>query len=221
MCLDPVSIALAAGQTLMNSTAASKVSKAQAAAYGAQAERNRGYQAQSDKVMNEQAIPNFTVENQNRVLADAQAERLADSESLAGGGYDLPTADSASSNYKSELAKIIADRVSEGRSQAEAATRIGSYGDLGVNNANLLTDTGLQIGTIGTNAQKDAAILPFELQAAQRKGAKYSMLGDLFGGAGMLYSLGGNPFADSGKMAPIVDHSVSAQPSVWSGKYRV
>lgn len=197
MCMDPVSIALMAGSTLMNTMANRQVTKAQQSAYNAQAERNRGYQAQSDKVLNEEAMPNFTQQNQNQVLADAQLKRLSDSEALAGGGYDLPMTESASGDYKTELANAIASKVKEGRAQAEAATRIGAYGDLGLNNANLLTDTGLKIGTIGQNSRNDAAILPFELQAAQSKGAGLRTIGDLLGGAGMIYGMGntGNGFS--------------------------
>lgn len=190
MC-DPVSLGLMVAGQAANMAAQNKVNKAQSAAINAQMARNTEYGNQVNKVMHEEAIPNFDVNKQQQVLAGAQDKRLSDSEALAGGGYDLPTADSASGDYKSELAKMISDRVAEGRQQAAAATKIGGYGDLALNNANLLTNSGLKIGTIGTNSQNDSAILPYELQAAQSKGGGLRTLGDLFNGAGMIYGMGG------------------------------
>jgi hypothetical protein len=101
--------------------------------------------------------------------------------------------------------------VAEGRQQAVAATRIGAYGDLGQSNANLMTNSGLKLGTIGTNSQNDSAILPYELQGAQSKGAGLRTLGDLFNGASMIYGMGGGMkgiFPDSGVTAPIRDVGV-------------
>jgi len=228
MCLDPVSLGLMAAGQIANMVGQRKVAKAQEKAYDAQVARNAIHQAAADQTMYGQVIPNFTADRQGQMLADAQAARLADSEALAGGGYDLPMADSASGDYKSDLAKIIMGKVQEGRDQAEAATRIGSYADLAFGNADVMTRGGLDIGRAGSNMEREAAILPYELQAAQSKGANYAMLGDLLSGAGTIYSLGGGAdiFAKPAGQAaaPIIDKSVSMRASpvpVWSGKFRV
>lgn len=219
MC-DPVSIGLTLASTLANQAAQSKVNKAQSSAINAQMARNTGYQQQADKVMHEEAIPGFTLDNQNALLADSQADRMADSEQYAGGGDTLKTTGSADAGYKTELAKMIADHVAQGRNQAEAATRIGSYGDLGLGNSMLLQDTGSKINTIGGNSQRDSAILPYELQGAQSKGAGLRTLGDILGAGATMYSLGGgmgNMFTKpGGAMAPIVDKSYSAMPKMWA-----
>jgi hypothetical protein len=216
MC-DPVSAALMIAGTASNMAAQNKVNKAQGNAINAQMARNTEYGNQAKQVMDNEAIPNFEVANQQQILTGAQDKRLSDSEQLAGGGYDLPTAGSANSNYKSELAKLISDRVAEGRQQAAAATKIGAYGDLGQSNANMMTNSGLKLGTIGTNSQADSAILPYELQGAQSKGDSLRTLGDLFNGASMIYGMGGGMkgiFPDSGVTAPIRDVGVSAIPGI-------
>jgi hypothetical protein len=190
MC-DPVSAGLAIAGMVANTAAQNKVNKAQGKAIDAQMLRNTEYGNQAKQVMDNEAIPNFEIANQQQVLTGAQDKRLSDSEQLAGGGYDLPTAGSSGSSYKSELAKMISDRVAEGRQQAVAATKIGAYGDLGQSNANLMTNSGLKLGTINTNSQNDSAILPYELQGAQSKGDSLRTLGDIFNGAGMIYGMGG------------------------------
>lgn len=208
MCMNPVTLALMVGGQLASMQGQRAVAKAQANAVNAQVARNAMFQGQADKIMDEKLMPGFEMGQQNQVLSDAKTARLADSEALAGGGYDLPMAESAGADYKSELGNLIADKVQQGRLQAEAATRIGSYGDLALNNANLLTDGGIGIGQINQNVQREGAILPYELQAAQSKGQGWSTLGDLLSGAGTIYSLGGgaNIFAKpGGAMAPIVE----------------
>ncbi len=216
MC-DPVSAGLMIAGQVANMAAQNKVNKAQSSAINAQMARNTEYGKQASKVMDEEAIPNFEINKQQQILSGAQDKRLSESEALAGGGYDLPTAGSASGDYKSELAKMIADRVAEGRQQAVAATKIGAYGDLGQSNANLMTNSGLKLGTINTNSQNDSAILPYELQAAQSKGGSLRTLGDLFNGASMIYGMGGGVkgiFPDSGVTAPIFEKSVQAVPGI-------
>lgn len=230
MCMDPISIGLTAASVLARNQASNAVADAQKKKSDAQARRNAGYQAEADTVMNQELLPGFTRETQEQVLGDAQARRLAESEALAGGGYDLATAGSSSADYQSELAKLISDKVKEGRSQAEAATKIGGYQDLAFNNSYLMNDSGMKIGQIGTNSQADSAILPFELEAAKSKGAGWSMLGDVFSGLGSIYSLGGMGgsggggfgkmlFPDSAVAAPVVDRSAGL--SGWNGKFRV
>ncbi len=219
MCIDPFSIGLTAASVLARNKANSAVYDAQKKKSDAQARRNAGYQAEADTVMNQELLPGFTRETQEQVLGDAQARRLAESESMAGGGYDLATAGSSSADYQSELAKLISDKVKEGRSQAEAATKIGGYQDLAFNNSYLMNDSGMKMGQIGTNSQADSAILPYELEAAKSKGAGWSMLGDVFGGLGSIYSLGGLAGGGSGGLgsmfasktaAPIFEKSVGA-----------
>jgi hypothetical protein len=90
MC-DPVSAGLMIAGQVANMAAQNKVNKAQGNAINAQMARNTEYGNQANKVMQEEAIPNFEVNNQQQILAGAQGKRLSDSEALAGGGYDLPT----------------------------------------------------------------------------------------------------------------------------------
>ena len=202
MC-DPVSltaVALTAAGTMAQAEGQSQARRAQQGAVTGEIGRQKVYR---DKSLASEAdtLQGVSRPEQDRLASNAEAKRGASYVAPIGG--PSPTAGaSGSSPYVSPLAPsnpaIAAEFQRQGTNQqsksvaeALAKAKLDSYGD-----ANLFTNirTGRNAQDINFNsaeARDSNAVLPYELEAAKRKGAGMRALGDALTAAGAIVGVGG------------------------------
>jgi hypothetical protein len=100
------------------------------------------------------------------------------------GSYDIPTAGSAPSVIKTQLAKRISDALAAGRDRGSALAKLGSWNDLNFENGVNLTNSGSNINQLGNFATGSAGVVPLELQGANNAGAGFGLAGDILGVGG-------------------------------------
>lgn len=185
MC-DPLTIAglaLTAGSTVANYAANQKIQSARNDALAAERIRQKGFDREAEAV-NATSQDRFTnVEGQ----VQQEATKLGDY--FAGQNATAPAADAMPTTTGSN---ITVQEEARQRSKAKASTdasgralgQLRSFGDvLGGISRGQARDAG-QVAQIGGFKTGSSGVLPYELEAANSKGAGLQMLGDILGGLG-------------------------------------
>lgn len=167
-------------------------------------DRNRQLGAQADAIVNG-SLNQFSPGAVLAGLDAATANRVAANESvqLPNQSVMLPTAGSAPKEIKSAMATQINDILQQGRDQAAAQARLGSYGDDALRRNLQLSENGTQLNTISNFMQGNNNVLGTSLALAPTVGAGAATMGDLLQGAGSVanaYSIKNNktPFSKIG-----------------------
>lgn len=185
MC-DPVTIAgiaLSAGSTLVNSMAQSKVQNARNDAMAAERIRQTGLDKQAD-ALNAQSQDRYEgFEDKQGEKAKSLGEYFTQQEiAPAPPGDALPTSASniVVTNEETEKgkAKEFTDRT------GKALGNLRAFGDLLGGISREQARDALSIGQIGGLKRGSSEVLPYELEAANEKGAGLRMFGDILGGVG-------------------------------------
>lgn len=215
MC-DPVTltaVALTAAGTAAQAEGQSQARHAQQGAVSGEIGRQKVYRDKS-LASEGDTLQGVSRPVQDKLASDAEAKRGVNYAAPIGG--PSPTAGaSGSSPYVSPLAPsnpaIAAEFQRQGDNQqskslgeALAKARLDSYGD-----ANLMTGIRTQhnaqdIGINSAEARGSNAVLPFELEAAKRKGAGMRALGDVLTLSGSIVGMGGAGLFGSGAGATTV-----------------
>lgn len=96
-------------------------------------------------------------------------------------------------------AQVMADANMKGSEYAARLADMSAYNLLNFNNGTMLNRTGEKVGNLNSAQFNSSQILPFELEAANRAGAKDMLYADLAGGAG---SIAGMYAASGGGKGP-------------------
>lgn len=203
MC-DPISIAgaaMSAGSMLLNQQAAAKQAKAREGAMTAERIRQSGLRQEATALNNTSRDRYNDFQGQEEQKATALADFFksrGDAAPVPGGATPNETAGAmpTSSNtvVTNEVTKQGAKADAFGRQQDEALGALRGFGDLLADTSRLQARDAAQIGMLGGLMKGSSGVLPYELEAANNKGAGTKMFADILGGAGGLavnYGLGG------------------------------
>lgn len=139
--------------------------------------------------VNNKALSNFNVNNQNAMLDNAYASRLAAlGQSRASDVYSkyLPSTDSMPKEVKDAIESRSNDIINAGRKQNEAGARLNSYADLNANNAINLNNSGQKIATLQNFLTGNNNVLQNQINTAMIKPRNATTIGGLLSGAGLL-----------------------------------
>lgn len=193
MC-DPLSIGgavLSVAGTVAQHQGAKKAASARSAAASAEDERQAALDRQSQQTFGD-TLSGFDRETQDERLTQARDRREdAVNRAMATPDPAVPVTGSAPSVVKGTIAKALSDAMATGRQRGAAQGALSGYGDLSFGNNINLGRSGMEHARIGNFSQRSSAILPWELEAANRKGAGARQFGQLLSSAGMLAGLGG------------------------------
>lgn len=103
----------------------------------------------------------------------------------------VPVTGSAPTIVKSTIAKALSDALAYGKKQGIAQGNLAGYGDLNFDNGVNLARSGIRQAQLGNFSAGSSAVVPSELEAANRKGAGMRSFGQVLSGAGQLAGLGG------------------------------
>lgn len=106
-------------------------------------------------------------------------------------GEYLPDNPGAPEVVKSDLARQISEAVAKGKNYAKASARLNSYGQQNLNNNIALGRNAQDMSMLGGFSQGQSAVLPYQLQGAQRAGRGMNVASDIFNGAGQLATIYG------------------------------
>ena len=194
MC-DPLTatgIALSVGSTLYKSQGAkkntSRMVRARNDAAAAEDGRQRAYQDEANDVFN-RTLPKFERGAQDVGVEQARQkreEKLTDAASGDGADeYQAPTAGSAPTVVKSEIARRISDALTQGTKRARTQAALSAYGDNMFGNKVALGRSRGELAQVSDFASKSAGLLPYEMRAAAQNASRApSIVGDLLGLAG-------------------------------------
>ncbi len=210
MC-DPFTIAglaLTAASTAASAISSRKVEKNRNRAQVAENQRQRDLQNKSIDAVQE-TQKNFDPALQREQLAAAEQARADDlARNATGGGFsvsDIPIAGSAPRVVRETAAKELSEGIGRGKDFAKNLGVMGGFGDLQFDNRLMLQNLGEQQGLLARESAGSSAILPLELQKANRSGNTLAGVGDILGGLGSVANLAGatgyNPFG-SAAVAP-------------------
>lgn len=185
MCepLTIASLALTAGSVVANQIGASKVADAREEALSAERQRQQQYDAQAD-ALNQQSQDRYQdfgqqQDDRSKALGDYFTQPAV--QAGAPTGLSLPQVSGlAAAEEGKQRGKAAAFTTQQG----DALGSLRAFGDLmGGIGREQARDAGY-IGQIGGFKKWSSAVVPFELEAANRKGASAKMFGDLLGLAG-------------------------------------
>lgn len=195
MC-DPLTIAgaaLSAGSMVANNAAENRIAKARKNATEAERIRQRGYESEA-AALNDQSqgrYKNFQGKQADKTaqLADyftGQNQGLPTGSEANGAPAEVMPTSGANNIVTQEIAKQKGKAKAFGDQQGRALAAMRGFGDLLADNSRLQARDASQIGQIGGFMRGSSAVLPFELEAANAKGAGMQQFGSILGAAGQL-----------------------------------
>lgn len=184
MC-NPIAIGLAmqGAGILANKAGNDRVVRSRNSMAEAEAQRQRGYQAGIDSRFSEVL---------NTFRPDAQAQTNAGEVAKLDAAYQgalpqvsaLPLTGSADQSTKASFGRKLSDMLIKGKDEAKRLAKLKAHDATQFSNLLGLTRSGQDIGQQVGFSQASSGILPYELQAANQKGANQRTIGELLGGAG-------------------------------------
>lgn len=193
MC-DPVtigSLALSAASIGANAIGNSQREAERSRVIQAEDERQQGWQDKSqnlfDTTVQKIEKPKFDAD----VKAEAAARADSDSKLIDQGGNYVPVTGSAPTEVGQSIARATRRALERNKQQAKLNANVSAYG--GVNQKNAI-DTGRDAqwqSIFGGNMQRSAAILPAELEDANRAGAGMRGVGQVLGMASTATGMAG------------------------------
>lgn len=204
MC-DPLtltSLALSAGSVAANSMAQGRVNSARDAAMAAERQRQSQFDAQA-KALNDASLAKYGTFGADQA---AKSQDLGTYFTGANAPSSAPDARSpaaaptmpATSNdiVTREMGQQAARTQASSNQQGAALGAMRSLGDTLGDASRLQGMNSTLVGQIGNFKSGSAGVLPYELDAANQKGAGWNLLGDLLGGASMVVG----PLGRAGKL---------------------
>jgi hypothetical protein len=192
MC-DPLTIAGAvatAGSMVANQAAQSQVSKARNGAMAAERIRQQGFEQEASALNNHSRdqYNDFSAQEGDKASKLGQyftSQNAAIPEGRDAQGAPVETMPTASSNIVvQEQNKQNARAKAFSNQQGEALGQLRGFGDLLADTSRVQARDASQVGQIGGFEKGSSAVLPYELEAANGKGAGLKMFGDILGGLG-------------------------------------
>ncbi len=202
MC-DPLSIAgvaLTLGSTFLSSRAASKVERSRNTAINTETNRQEELQKRAQATLL-QNTKKFTPENVNQGIQaaeDARTERLQGN--VTGGDTlaDVNFGPSTPNIVREDAARRVNEGLASGKEFAGELAGLGAFGEQQFGTRLDLSRLAESMGAIGTESRNSSAILPLELNKANRAGDNLTGFADVAGGLGSVANfgsaLGVNPF---------------------------
>lgn len=192
MC-DPVSMvgaALTAGSMFANNAAQNRVAKARDSAMLAERERQRALDSEAT-ALNDTSRGRYTGFDGQR---EAKTSELTAFFNAQNQPIEAPPAGEAASGDNivvREARKQQNKAKAYGDQQGAALAQLRSFGDLLGGISRGQARDAAQVGTIGGFQRGSANVLPFELDAANRKGDSLGTLGGVLGGLGQVGMMAG------------------------------
>lgn len=195
MC-DPLTIgsaALSAGSMAANNSAQNRVAKARRNAMEAERARQQAYEAEAG-ALNEQSQGRYKgFQNKQAAktaqLADfftSQNQGLPAGSEANGAPAEIMPSAGTNNIVAQEVAKQKGKAKTFSDQQGRALANMRGFGDLLADNSRLQARDASQIGQIGGFMRGSSAVLPFELEHANARGAGMQTLGSILGAAGQL-----------------------------------
>ncbi len=225
MC-NPVAIALSltAAGSAAQAAGARRAAKAMEGARVAESIRQKGFQDEANKVVDESLGKSGKSSTEAGMKAAAEA-RAADA--AAATAEVRKPIEATGENLAGDTA---GNKVMATESDLQAARNLGYAGQQGAAKSNLLSfndvtfqnainniRAGQQLNTVGNFMRGSAGVLPVELEAASRKGDNLKTLGTVLSTAGTVVGMGAG--ADWWKAAP--DAAASAAPAITAAPAQV
>lgn len=217
--MDPFTIALALGLMLGGSyfkkRGMEKISAEQGRVSARERERQGRLEDQKQAAITG-ALPQLSRPAQEQEQQSI-AQRLADyyqPGAITAGDFVEHQNPGAPQEIVDRKAAAIADTNAKGSEYAKRLADVSSYGLLNFGNSQLLNRTGENVGQLVTAQQNSSGILPVELQAAERAGAKDFLYADILNGAGSIAGMYGGRFGGTTPKAPILDAGTPARTNV-------
>ena len=210
MC-DPLAIAgvaLTLGSTFLSSRAANKVERSRNAAINTETNRQEELQKRAQATLL-QNTKKFTPENVNQGIQaaqDARTERLQGN--VTGGDTlaDVNFSPSAPKIVMEDAARRVNEGLASGKEFAGQLAGLGAFGEQQFGTRLDLSRLAESMGQFGTESRNSAAILPLELNKANRAGDSLSGIADITGSLGSLANfgsaVGANPFGSAASVSP-------------------
>lgn len=224
MC-DPMTIAgiaLTAGSTVANSIAASRVQRARDDALAAERIRQNSYdqEAQALNTASQNRYQDFGGQQEQRAseLGQYFTGQQIEQRSADQAAVQEQTAPTSSSNITvREEAKQRGNARQFADQQGNALGQLRSFGDLLGETSRLQSRDASQIGQIGGFKRGSSAVVPYELEEANKAGDGLKLFGDLLGLGGSFAlsgGLGGGFGGSAPKIAPVASAAVDPWKSM-------
>lgn len=202
MC-DPVTIAIALGtqlaSTALQNKAASKVSKARAAAIrGTNADLDR-YRATATEAL-QRSSDASSRDAIDQATADATANRTEAYQAPVKMDDLLPGQGNSSDAVKQSIVNTLTGGVQKSQDLGRRRGAFDAYGDATFNRDVAMHRGGQEINQQGNFSTGRSSILPIELEAANNAGSKYAALAGIVNAAGTVAGAGYGKFASSPSM---------------------
>jgi len=177
--------------SLMQSQANDRVAAQQRQAREAEAARQAALDQQRNAAV-QQAAAKFTPQaqqQQQQDLAGRLTTFLSPEQRTNQGADYLPSNPGAPKEIQDSLANRLSDALTKGKDYAKNLAGVSSFGRLGFDNSVALNRLGENVGQLNSNSANSSAVLPYELQNAQRAGAGYRTAADIANGVGNMLFL--------------------------------
>jgi hypothetical protein len=186
MC-DPISIGAAAltmGGGLVSSMGQAKQQRARQHVLAQERQRQAGYERQSAAQF-DQSLPAASRQSDEARRTEAEARRTQEDSAVVNGGQIIKQpAGQAPQEVQSAYGEAMRRALASGISRVQRGARLGAYGDSQADLSADLARAAQWQSIFGGNAQRSAAVVPSELEAANSKGSGLMMLGNVMGLAG-------------------------------------
>lgn len=163
-------------------------------------EKRMNEERQRQRVLGEQADARMRdeLEKQSRPAVEQEQQQQAQQRQTS---YDkvAPSVDATTASYltgasmptevKSDLASHITNAIRRGRATSAAQAKLGGTADADLRGKYDLARGQQDLNAIGNKSRASSAILPYELQDANRAGEGWRTVGDIANIAGMGYGL--------------------------------
>ena len=210
MC-DPLSIAgvaLTLGSSFLSARAASKVERSRNMAMISETNRQEDLQKRAQAALL-QNTEKFTPENVNQGIQAAEAARTERLQGNVTGGdtlADVNFSPSAPKIVMEDAARRVNEGLASGKEFAGQLAGLGAFGEQQFGTRLDLSRLAESMGQFGTESRNSAAILPLELNKANRAGDRTTGFADVLGSLGSVANFGGavgaNPFGSAAPVSP-------------------
>lgn len=233
MC-DPLTIAGAvatAGSMVANNMAQSQVSKARNGAMEAERIRQKGFEQEASAINDHSRDQYNDFEKQQSEKSSKLGQYFTSQNAAIPASHDaqgapVETMPTTSSNIVvQEQNKQNARAKAYSSQQGEALGALRGFGDLLGDKSRVQARDASQVGQIGGFERGSSAVLPYELEAANGKGAGLKMFGDILGGLGSIgvgagLSKGGYNLFGIGQNAAKTTATAALEPGFLNSSYK-
>ena len=136
--------------------------------------------------INNQSLANLSLDNQNAALNEAANMRMAANEATQAPPESiyLPSAGSAPQDVKSTLARVVNDKIVEGRKTQAAGANLYAQNDVSLGNSLAINDSAIKLNQLGGFTQGNNNVLDGSLKSITNQPRAALTIGDALQGIG-------------------------------------